>query len=143
MLLAVKFVIGILDLRDSQKSSHLSRSKVSELSQEQQGVLNVGSGMGAAGQGRGDSTGCAKTALLSGCTGRGAGVRAQRPSQVKDDETWGAVEPERGIKSKTDLLRVKRSWDWPGGVGWGGVWIERGKRGNNGARLVPEQSSGG
>ena len=44
MLLAVKFVIGILDLRDSQKSSHLSRSKVSELSQEQQGVLNVGSG---------------------------------------------------------------------------------------------------
>ena len=49
MLLAVKFVIGILDLRDSQKSSHLSRSKVSELSQEQQGVLNVGSGKGAAG----------------------------------------------------------------------------------------------
>lgn len=29
-----------------------------------------------------------------------------------------------------------------GGVGGGGAWIERGKRGNNGARFVSEQSSG-
>ena len=60
-------------------------------------------------------------------------MRAQRPSQVKDDETWGAVEPERGIKSKTDLLRVKRSWDWPGG--WGGG--ECGLKEGNVAIMVP------
>lgn len=44
-------------------------------------------------------------------------MRAQRPSQVTDDEPGAAVEPEGGIKSKTGLLRVKRSWDWRGGGG--------------------------
>ena len=53
----------------------------------------------------------------------GAGVRAERPIQVKDDKTW-AVQPEGRMKPKTDLLRAKRSWDWRGG--WReGAWIER------------------
>lgn len=80
MLLAVKFVIGILDLRDGQKSSHLSRSKVSELSREQRGFYTWW-------EGRGDTLAVQTSLSLLAAAWRGAGVRAKRPIQVRDDET--------------------------------------------------------
>lgn len=58
MLLAANFVMGILDLRDGQRSSQLSMLKGLVLPQEQWGVLNM--------QRRGDITRFTKTTLLSG-----------------------------------------------------------------------------
>lgn len=58
MLLAVNFVMGILDLRDGQRSSQLSMLKGLVLPQEQWGVLNM--------RRRGDITRFTKTTLLSG-----------------------------------------------------------------------------
>lgn len=57
-LLAVNFVMGILDLRDGQRSSQLSMLKGLVLPQEQWGVLNM--------RRRGDITRVTKTTLLSG-----------------------------------------------------------------------------
>ena len=58
MLLAVNFVMGILDLRDGQRSSQLSMLKGLVLPQEQCWVLNT--------RRRGDITRFTKTTLLSG-----------------------------------------------------------------------------
>lgn len=58
MLLAANFAMGILDLRDGQRSSQLSMLKGLVLPQEQWGVLNM--------QRRGDITRFTKTTLLSG-----------------------------------------------------------------------------
>lgn len=39
-------------------------------------------------------------------------MKAVRPIQARGDEAQLAVEAERRIQFRVDLLRVKRSWGW-------------------------------
>ena len=112
VLLAVKFVIGILDLRDGQKSSPLSRSRVSELPREQRGFYTWGGGQRW-------HTSCAKITLPSGCSlerGRAESKDTHPGERWWDGSQW----------SQKGELNLRQICLEPRGLGSGG-WVEGGR----------------